>query len=149
MRYNISKIKKMRLEGMSLENIADFYNVHKTTISKYLKNKGVVFGLLPRKCNYCNKIFIPKSVNQLYCSKIHQKYNDQERRWTNQFKVQKRHKYNIFLKRNSHTYYLDAINHLNDLKALAEVKKCSECRNDEFIIENGSVFCTKCGLEFI
>lgn len=144
-RYSLDKIKELRLEGKSLKEIADYYNVHKSTISKWLKNKGKPFNQLSIRCRYCGKIFKPKN-NEKFCSDKCRKYSNEER-ISHYFK--KKHRKEIHLNRdNPNIYYHDNIERMNSLKSVAEKCGC-ECGNKEFIVENNSVFCTKCGLEFI
>lgn len=70
MKYNLSKIKKLRLEGKTLEEIGDYFGVHKSTISIHLKRKyGISFWQLPKRCRCCNKVFEPKKPNHQFCSK--------------------------------------------------------------------------------
>ena len=144
-RYNIDEIKELRLQGKSINEIAEYYKVSKSTISKFLKRNGLIFSKLPTKCRYCGKIFIPKN-NEKFCCEKHRKYSNSER-ISHYFK--KRYRKEIYLNRdNPNVHYRDNINRMNSLQSEAEKHGC-ECGNKEFIVENNSVFCTKCGLEFI
>ena len=40
-RYNIDEIKELRLQGKSINEIAEYYKVSKSTISKFLKRNGI------------------------------------------------------------------------------------------------------------
>ena len=136
----------MRLKGKSLKDIGKHYGVDKSTISRFLKRNGIIFYKLPLKCRWCGKTFKPTNANQKYCCKEHSKYAKEEK-IQHYFKKSKKEQ-NIYLNRdNPYVYYHDSINRLRDIKTISERDKCDECGSDEFIIENGSVFCAKCGLQ--
>ena len=145
-KYDINLIKEMRLKGKTLQEISEYYNVKKSTISKFLKRNNIVFWKLPRKCNYCGKIFIPQKPNHKYCSKKHYKFHRQEKN-AQYFKRKVRR--NVSLNRDYPSIaYKDAINSLNDLQFYAQTKGCSWCGEHDFGIADGEVYCKKCGLVF-
>lgn len=139
-KYDIELIKEMRLEGKSLKEIAEYYNVKKSTLSEFLKRKGIIFSKLPVKCKYCGKIFIPKDQRNKFCCKEHAKYYNY---------INTNHRINdlgkIYKKKRD---YKQACNTLIELKYYAEKKGCSWCNEHDFDIADGEVYCKKCGLVF-
>lgn len=144
-KYDINLIKEMRLKGKSLKNIADYYNVSKSTISKFLKRNNIIFWKLPKKCVYCGKIFKPQKPNHKYCCRQHFLWERRDRNWRY---FRRKNKYITTLDRNNvNVAYKDAVNNLVNLQDYAEKVGC-ECGNHTFIIDRGEVYCNKCGLVF-
>lgn len=145
-KYSIGKIKGMRLKGKSLQQIADYYGVKKSTISKFLKRNNIIFWKLPKRCRYCNQVFIPEKPNHQYCCREHYYWQRQEKSakaMRKRYKEIDIHK-NVYLDRNHPTIaYKDAINILNKIK---ENAICKECGGDDFEIIDGNIVCLKCGL---
>ena len=56
MKYDIDRIKSMRLEGKTLKESGEYCGAKKSTISKFLKRHNITFWKLPKKCNYFGKM---------------------------------------------------------------------------------------------
>lgn len=146
MKYDIDRIKSMRLEGKTLKEIGEYYGVKKSTISKFLKRHNITFGKLPKKCNYCGKIFIPKKSNHKYCCREHYKYHRQEK---NAHYFKRKNMNDMSLDRtHSNIAYKESLNSLNNLLYYAEKIGCDDCGEHEFAIAEGNVYCRNCGLVF-
>lgn len=148
-KYDIEEIKQMRLQGLTLKEIADYYEVEKTTITKFLKRKyGISFGKLPKKCRYCGKIFVPRQYNHQFCS-IMCAYFHKLERWVRNSRryyrrLDKLRKKPYITRSNPIIAYKEAIYLLNIKRDNAICELCGN--TEDFEIMDGNIVCMKCGL---
>lgn len=148
-KYDIEEIKQMRLQGLTLKEIADYYGVHIDTIRKYLKRKyGVRFGDFDKVCKYCGKTFKPKNPNHKFCS-ITCAYFHRLEHWARNSRRYYRRldtfRKKPYLDRSNPTIaYKEAIYLLNIKRDNAICELCGNTK--DFEIMDGNVVCMKCGL---
>lgn len=142
MKYDIDLIKSMRLEGKTLQQISNHYNVNKMNISNFLKRNGIIFWKLPTKCRYCGKTFIPEHPRSKYCC-------DKHRKLKSKLKNNRNASFYRYANRdNPNVQYNDSLNFLQKLLIHASDTGCELCGSSSFEICRGEVVCTNCGLVF-
>lgn len=142
-KYPISEIKAMRLTGMTLKQIANYYDIKENSLYKYLKRRGILFSKLPLKCEYCGKTFKPNEIHRIFCSSTCAYFHrlEQVAKYRNEYYKKYGNKYPDFTINNADVAYENSLYLLN---RKAETSYCPICNSSDCYVLRGEVLCSKC-----